>query len=180
MKFNLRPTESPPGLVESIKAMRGVICTLLLLWGSFITNAQTTVAKQSFETSGDTWGPLSFTTAPCTVGNDIWDYSTGFSVLSPNEGSQFWGIRDLDGSCGSSGFESISFPNVNISSNSNVVFAFDYYAVGMDNNDDLKYELFYDNVSQGEVIVVDGVNGGSDNTNGWICLLYTSPSPRDA
>ena len=137
--------------------------------------SQTTIAKQGFETSGDTWTSLTFSTPPCTNGNDIWDYTTGFSVLSPNEGTRFWGIRDLNGSCGGNGFESITFPNVNITSNTGVIFAFDYYAIGMDNNDDLKYELFYDNVSQGEVVVVDGVSGGSDNTNGWITETVNVP-----
>lgn len=170
------PYRYPPCTAECIDAMRGVICTLLLLWGSFTGYTQTTVAKQSFETSGDTWTPLSFSTPPCTSGNDIWDYSTGFSNLTPNDGAQFWGIRDLDGSCGGSDFESITFPNVNISANSSVVFAFDYYGQGMDNNDDLKYELFYDNVSQGEVVVLDGVNGGSDNTNGWVTEAVNIPA----
>ena len=156
--------------------MKGVICIIALLWGSFLAYSQTTIAKQSFETSGDTWTPLTFSTPPCTVGNDIWDYTTGFSVLTPNDGSQFWGIRDLDGSCGGSGFETITFPNVNIAANSNVIFSFDYYAVGMDNNDDLKYELFYDNISQGEVVVVDGVRGRSDNTNGWVTETVSVPS----
>ena len=104
------------------------------------------------------------------------DYSTGFSVLTPSDGSRFWGVRDLNGSCGGNGFESIIFSNINIASSTNVIFAFDYYALGLDNFEDLKYELFYDNISQGEVIVVDGVNNNSDNTNGWITETVNIPN----
>lgn len=157
--------------------MKEIICILALLWGSFLSYSQTTIAQQSFETSGDTWAPLTFSTPPCSSGNDIWDYVTSLPGISPaSHSNQFWGVRDLDGNCGGNGFESITFPNVDIASNSNVTFSFDYYAVGMDNNDDLKYELFYDNISQGEVVVVDGVNGGSDNTNGWITETVNIPS----
>ncbi len=137
--------------------------------------SQTVIAKQSFEASGDTWTPLNFSTPPCTVGNDVWDYSTGLNNIAPNDGAQFWGIKDLDGSCGGTGFETIIFPNVNISSFTNVTFSFDYNAINFDNGEDLKYELFYDGVSQGEVIVVDGVGGGSDNTNGWLTETVSIP-----
>ncbi len=157
--------------------MKGVICILALLWGSLLSYSQTTIAEQSFETSGDTWTPLTFSTPPCNVDNDVWDYVTSLpGISSASDGTQFWGIRDLNGNCGGNGFETITFPNIDISSNSNVTFAFDYYTVGMDNNDDLKYELFYDNVSQGEVIFFDGIGGNSDNTNGWITETVSIPN----
>jgi len=138
--------------------------------------SQNNIAIQSFETSGDTWTPLTFSTPPCTVGNDIWDYSTGLPGISSNDGNQFWGIRDLNGSCGGNGFETIIFPDVDVSSFTNVNFSFDYNAISFDNNDDLKYELFFDNISQGEVIVVDGIGGNSDNTNGWLTETVNIPT----
>ena len=163
-------------LLRNAKVMKRIIFVFILILGHLTIQSQTVIAKQSFEASGDTWMPLNFSTPPCTVGNDVWNYSTGLPSISPNDGTQFWGIRDLDGSCGGTGFETITFPNVDISSITDVTFSFDYYAINFDNNEDLRYELFYDNVGQGEVIVVNGVRGGSDNTNGWLTETVTIPT----
>lgn len=143
------------------------IFSFIFILSIFNINSQNTIAIQSFENSGDTWLPLIFSTPPCSNNNDIWNYSTQLSGINPSHGSQFWGIQDLDGSCGGTGFETITFPNINVSSFTDIIFSFDYNARNFDNNEDLKYELFYDDVSQGEVIVVNGVRGRSDNTNGW-------------
>ncbi|MDH5415190.1 MAG: hypothetical protein OEW87_13725, partial [Flavobacteriaceae bacterium] len=147
--------------------MKISILFFIFVLSVFNINSQNTIAIQSFENSGDTWIPLTFSTPPCSNNNDIWNYSTSLPGITASHGNHFWGIQDLDGSCGGTGFESILFPNVNISSFSNVIFSFDYNARNFDNNEDLKYELFYDDVSQGEVIVVNGVRGRRDNTNGW-------------
>lgn len=151
-----------------------IILSLSILLLSF--NIYSQIAKQSFENSGDTWLPLTFSTPPCTVGNDVWNAVNSLPGISPNDGNGFWGIRDLDGNCGGNGFETITLPNISVSSFSNVIFSFDYYAIGFDNNEDLKYELFYDNVSQGEVIVVNGISGNSDNTNGWLTETVSIPN----
>ena len=147
--------------------MRTKIILLISCCISFFTFAQTPIAIQSFENSGDTWVPLTFSTPPCNSNNDVWDYVTSLPGINPSDGVQFWGIQDLDGSCGGTGFETIAFPDVNISTYNNVIFTFDYYAIRLDNGEDLKYQLFYDGIGQGEVIVVDGNNSSSDNTNGW-------------
>jgi len=153
--------------------MRAIIYfVLIFLLGNFAIYSQT-IAKQSFEASGDTWVPLTFSTPPCTVGNDIWDYVTSLPSVSPSDGNQFWGIRNLDGTCGGSGFETITLPNVDISSFIDVTFSFDYYASSFENDDSLKYELFYDNLSQGEVVVVDSSTG---NTNNWVTETITIPN----
>ena len=121
---------------------------------SYLSYNQTIIAIQSFKTAGDTWTPITFSTSPCTNGSDRWDYSTSLSTITPSDKNQFWDIHDLNGNCGGSGFESISLPNVDVSSCSNVTFSFDYNAIGYDNGDDIKYELFYDGASQGQVVVV--------------------------
>lgn len=148
---------------------------LFILFGIIQLYSQNSIAIQSFETSGDTWAPLSFSTPECTINNDIWDYTTALTAILPNEGLQFWGVRDLDGSCGGNEYESITFPDINVSSFSDIILSFDYYAINLDNNEDLKYELFYDGVSQGEVIVVNGVQGNSDDTNGWLTEIVSVP-----
>lgn len=152
------------------------IFSLFFLLSIFNINSQNNIAIQSFETSGDTWSPLTYSTPPCSNNNDVWNFTTNLPGINPSDGNQFWGIRDLDGRCGGNNFETITLPNINVSTFSNVIFSFDYNAVNFDNGEDLKYELFFDNISQGEVIVVDGIRGRSDNTNGWRSETVSIPS----
>ncbi|MCT4580702.1 MAG: T9SS type A sorting domain-containing protein [Flavobacteriales bacterium] len=149
-----------------------LILTCFIGIGSF--SAQTTIAIQSFEPSGDTWIPMTLSTPACTNSGDVWDYSTSIGSISPNHLTQFWGIADLNGNCGGTGFETITLPNVDVSLYTSVTFSFDYNVVGFDNGDDLKYELFYDNVSQGEVVVVNGTSNTS--TGGWITESVNIPN----
>lgn len=143
---------------------------------SYISFAQTPIAKQSFENTGDTWMPIELSTPSCNSNGDVWAPVTSIFTLFPSEGNQFWGIRDLDGNCGGNNFETITLPNINVSGQSNLVFSFDYYAEEFDNGEALKYELFFDNVSQGEVIVVEGNGGNSDDTNGWKAETVSIPA----
>ena len=119
------------------------ILSFFFILSIYHINSQNTIAIQSYENSGDTWLPLNFSTPPCSNNNDIWNYSTQLSGINPSHGNQFWGVQDLDGSCGGTGFETITFPNINFFSFTDVIFSFDYNAIGFDNNEDLKYELFY-------------------------------------
>ncbi len=148
-----------------IKKYALVLITLLC---SFFYGFGQTIVKNSFEqTATDTWIPLTFSTPPCNAGNgDQWDYDTVLSSITPSEGSQFWGIQDLNGSCGGTGFETISFPSYNISAYSGVTISFDYYTIGFDTGDDLGYEIWEDGVK-----VVDLTNL-NDNTNSWITVTY--------
>ena len=141
---------------------------------TFLFYAQTTtITKQSFETNGDTW-QVTFSTPPCTSGVDSWNYRTELGNIIPSDGEQFWGIRDLSGSCGSSGFETITLENFDISSYSNVNLTFDYYVFEYDNGDDIKYELFFDNQSQGEVILFEGNSNLS--SEGWVTESILIPN----
>jgi hypothetical protein len=133
-----------------------------------------TIAIQSFEAAGDTWIPITLSTPPCTNGGDRWDYSATLSSINPSNGSQFWGIQDLNGNCGGTGFETITLPNIDVSSCTNVVFSFDYNVIGYDNGDDIQYELFFDNISQGITIVVNGNSNFS--TGGWVTETVNIPS----
>ncbi|MEZ4840849.1 MAG: hypothetical protein R2821_04880 [Flavobacteriaceae bacterium] len=144
---------------------RLIVINILVL--SYFSFAQTPLAKQSFEGLGDTWMPIELSTPSCNSNGDIWAPVTSIFSLFPSEGNRFWGIRDLDGNCGGNNFETITLPNIAVSGQTNLIFSFDYYAEEFDNGEALKYELFFDNVSQGEVIVVEGSGGNSDDTNGW-------------
>lgn len=145
---------------------------LFFLLGIAQLYSQNLIAIQSFETSGDNWTPITFSTPPCTNGDDIWDYTTNLPGISSSHGSQFWGVRDLNGNCGGNNFESISLSNIDVSSFTDVIFSFDYYAISFENDDAIKYELFFDNISQGEVIVIDG---SSNNSVAWSTETISIP-----
>lgn len=149
------------------------LCLYLLLY--FITTcAQTTIAKFSFEDAGDTWPPPSFSTPPCTLLDDTWNIHSSLGTISPSEGNFFWGIQDLNGDCGSSGFESIEFSAVDISQFRNVKLSFDVQVIGYDNGDDMTYQLWLDDQAQPQVLFIDG--GNDLSTDGWISIDVTIPN----
>ena len=101
-------------------------------------------------------GQLPFSTVPCTSGSDIWNYSTAFGGLTAKAGSQFWGVQDLDGDCGSSAGETITFATTNVSSYTGISIKFDYDIIGFDLTDDVFYTVILDGVSQTQVQLVTG------------------------
>ena len=143
--------------------MKNIFFVLLTFLG--LNSFAQIIAIQSFEGGSDTWGPTVLSTPACTNGADRWDFSTVLHAINPSDGSVFWGIEDLNGNCGGTGFESITLPNIDVSACASVNFSFDYNAFEFDAGDDIKYELFYDNVSQGEVVVVNG--DANLSTAGW-------------
>lgn len=147
--------------------VRKLLALLVFLVSGYGVFAQVDIAVNSFEeTAADTWSPLSFSTPPCTDGADQWDYDNSLSSISPTEGSQFWGIRDLEGNCGGSGYETITFPSVDVSTYTNVSVSFDYYTIGYEPVDNLGYEIWEDGIK-----VVDLVNL-NDDSGGWISVSY--------
>jgi hypothetical protein len=132
-----------------------------------ITLFSQTFVNQSFESSDDSWGPITLSNDHCTSGNGVWDFTSNLNGMSSTDGNQFWGIRDITDGCGIRNNANIALPNVLVSSFSDVSFTFDYFAKDFDKNEHLNYELFFDDISQGTVIIVDGQKGNSDNTNGW-------------
>lgn len=139
-----------------------VVISLIII--PFFTFAQ--IAIQGFEASGDTW---TFTADPdgslCT-GKDKWGIvnevgiNTGNKIL-PSEGNQFWGVRDLRGTCNGDAneFEELQFATIDLSSVGKAVLSFEYAAYELDNGDDIKYELTIDGVPQSEVWVFEGSGG---------------------
>ncbi|MGY8887087.1 MAG: hypothetical protein ACKVGT_09730, partial [Flavobacteriales bacterium] len=74
-----------------------------------------------------------------------------------NVSGYFLGCRDLENTLTGSNFvHQISFINVDVSSVVNARLAFDYDVFEFDNGDDVHYELFFDDVSQGVVTIVNG------------------------
>lgn len=138
---------------------------ILFLFGTVFSQAQTVIVKQSFEVLGDTWKPLQFSTAPCTSGADTWNYRNSLRTLLPSDGNQFWGIEDLNGDCGSSDFESIQFPEIDLSLYHDVELSFEINVVNFNSTDRINYLLILDNQPQEEVELF--VPDGYFNTNGW-------------
>ena len=91
---------------------------------------------------------------------DIWDIvtemGTGSSVIDIVD-DNYLGCRDLNNPNGGGNFfHEIAFVNVNISSIINARVSFDYDVFEYDNGDDVQYQVFFDNVGQGIVTLVNG------------------------
>ena len=134
------------------------LCLYLLLYLIQTFAQNSLIAKHGFEESGDTWAVKMISTPPCTEQDDTWNYHSTLGNIQPTEGNYFWGIQDLNGNCGSSGFEYIEFASYNIADFRNVTLSFEVLVQGYDNGDDMKYELWLDGKSQGEVLFIDGQN----------------------
>lgn len=136
---------------------------------------QAQIAYHGFEqNASDTWG-ATFSTPACTNGGDIWDYSTNLSGIVPSAGTQFWGVQDLEGNCGSSAGETITFADVNVSSFTGVTINFDYNIVGYDGGDDVFYTVVLDGTPQTQVQLVTGATGGF-STGGYVTETINIPN----
>jgi len=139
--------------------MKKVTFLLTVMLASFSISllAQTTIVFQSFEGS-DTWN-YTPDPSPFNSGGDVWDVVNNtfhsFGTI-PSDGTQFWGIQDLNCPAGTPNWGTLTFTSVDISSYTDVTITFDYEVDGFDTGDDMKYEVFYDGVGQGEVLFVDG------------------------
>jgi hypothetical protein len=117
-----------------------------------------TLAYQDFDTNLS-WS-YSVTPAFYNVAPDIWDTvntlgagTSAIDIVSNN----FLGCRDLNNPNGGGNFfHEIAFVNVDISSITNARVAFDYDVFEFDNGDDVRYELFFDDVAQGQVVFING------------------------
>ena len=141
---------------------------------SISVQSQTLIAKQGFETSGDSWNPLNFSTQPCTKNGDTWDFQTNWKDLLPTEGNRFWAIEDLNGDCGGSDFESIFLPEINVSSYRNVQLSFDYFIYGYNSTDRMKYQVIINQEAQEEVMLY--TQGFDENTENWKTELIHIPN----
>lgn len=99
---------------------------------------------------------------------DVWAIIEEFTgeIDDPAGGTYFWGMQDLDNSSGGGDFaHTLVFSNVNVSGYSGVELSFVYNVYEFDNGDDLEYEVFFDDVGQGTVLLFEG--SGDKSTIGW-------------
>ena len=140
---------------------------------SLSISAQTVLNSQGFESTEGSWS-YETSAPPCTSGNDTWNIVESLGNISPGEGNHFWGIRDLNGDCGGPEFETLTFSETDISNFRDVVLTFDFQVFEFDNGDDMKYELFFDGISQGEVLFFEG--NSNKSTEGWVTLNLEIPN----
>ncbi len=155
--------------------MRYVLLIATVFLYSSLTRSQTElIAFQGFEQGQSSWGQPVFSTPPCAMGDDYWDIVDQLGPISPSQGEFFWGIQDLNGTCGSSGFEWIELPPVDVSGFQSVVCRMDYTVVGYDSGDDIELEPWFDGQSQGRILLVDGASDYT--TDGWVETLIEVPN----
>ena len=121
-----------------------------------------------------------------------WTYSTEIPPFNNGWGGGFFGVIDIssasplnysgfqnnilgendleDSPGGTSSFVSTFLENVDISGYEDVVLTFDWQVIGYNaNNDDARYEVFYDGVGQGIVFLHDG-NGAPTSDEGTVSI----------
>ncbi|MFZ6050506.1 PKD domain-containing protein [Halocola ammonii] len=146
------------------KAVLAIFC--LAITSSAI--AQETLALQDFDGGTPGWNYSSdvafFDNGWGSDGYfDMIDISSASPLDNPNFSGNILGENDLndddgDGPAyGTSGFANITFEDVNINGSQNVTLSFDYQIIGYNSGqDNVKYELLYDGVGQGEVFLHEG------------------------
>jgi hypothetical protein len=155
-----------------MKTLTPFIIMIYLLNGYFST-AQTLIALQSFEDDGDTW-PYYANPTPFTDADAVWNILGSGQIglqQMPIDGSQFWGIKDLNSPSGTSSWGVISFSSLDLSNFEDVVLSFIYECLGFDSGDDMKYQLKLNGWLQAEVLLVDGFN----NLNVFDTLILNIP-----
>jgi len=150
--------------------MKKAYAFLFLFFLTFLSYGQV-IAFQDFEGADDNWN-YTADPAPYNTGGDVWDIVESLGPIdAAQSGTHFWGMRDLANDNGgvATGEESVlSFENVDVSGQSDVVLSFYYYTHGFDSNDYFMVEVFFDDASQG----VDTLDG---DTQAW--TLYSVQVP---
>lgn len=169
----------------TVKAVDGASNTSAISNEATITTLEDTVVTpptgdyivfQGFEvTANDTW---TYTQSPvtCNNGGDVWDIvSSVGSISAANTGSNFFGIQDLDGNCGTADGGTLSFDAIDITNYNDVTLSFAINVVGYDvaNGDVITYEIFYDDASQGITTVTVG---SPYSTTDWETITQAIPN----
>lgn len=114
------------------------------------------IAAQSFESMAtDNWN---FTIAPATYNtegdsivdgsDDVWAVIEEFTgdIDTASNGLYFWGVQDINNANGGGAFyHTITMDPVDVSLETGVKLAFDYFSKGFDSTDELEYEVAFDN-----------------------------------
>ena len=144
-----------------------LILAFLISIVSLDSYAQNTLAFQSFEGSG-TWNyspnPASYNTGTSSD-EDIWGIVSSLSSITATDGTNFWGMQDLENSNGGGAFyHMLTFQSINIEGYSNVQLSFDYNVIEYDstNGDDIRYVIVIDGT---DAVTTSLTNDGSGSIN---------------
>jgi len=121
----------------------------------------TVFAAQDFD-SNTSW---TFTLNPATYNvpalEDVWAIVNTLDDITDFTGN-FLGCSDLDNPISGANVDhTITFDNIDVSTATNAKISFDYDIFEFDTGDDVFYELFFDDVSQGTFFIVDGAGNTS-------------------
>ena len=178
-------------LVKGMTSLSVVLLLLFFAWDCLdVLTARADpgdIAFQGFEGGGPanewtyTLNPTSYNTEGDPIVNgdeDVWAIIEEFTgdIDDSVEGTNFWGMQDLDNSSGGGSFaHTLTFNNVDISSYTDVELSLAYNVIGYDTPDDIEYEVFLDNVGQGTVVLFAGGTGGV-STSGWETQTIAVPN----
>ncbi len=154
---------------------RNLLFLSLFLLSVVVGYSQTTIVYQDFENSGDTWNYTPYPT-PYNVSGDTWDTVSSLhnGVITPENGSYFWGMRDLNNPNGGGDFRHrLTFDAIDISSYSNVEIVFYYYTDGYDGSDSIFYNVQYNNGTNWPVSDDIELN---KNTDTWTQVTVSVPN----
>ena len=151
----------------------GLLFCCLSFMNSF---GQTTIAEQNFDGSSPNW---SYTNDIAFFDNNfgtdgyygILDIASANPLSHVNFSNNILAENDLDDEGnGTGGFANITFSTIDITAYNNVTLSFDYDIIGYNaNNDDARYQVYYDGIGQGYVYLLDG-NGAPEDANGSVNL----------
>lgn len=108
-------------------------------------------------------------------GNDgyygIIDINLASPINQANMLNNILGENDLnDEGNGTNGFATTTFATINITAYQDVELTFDWDIVGYNaNNDDARYQVFYDGIGQGIIYLLDG-NGSTETNDGTVSI----------
>ena len=132
-----------------------------------VLNLILTIASQDFDGSLPEW---TYTTDVAFFDNG-WATDGYYGIINSNSASpldyttfsqNILGANDLnDEGNGTTGFATVTFASVDISTYTDITLSFDWETDGYGNNDEAQYEVFYDGVGQG---IVDLKNSGIEGT----------------
>ncbi|WP_415374644.1 hypothetical protein [Patiriisocius sp. Uisw_017] len=126
-----------------------------------LTTTITNIASQDFD-SNLTWN---YTNTPAFyydyLLDDVWGVISTFTDNADNNidnvNGHFLGCRDLDNPTGGGDVDHvISFQNVSVTGMNNARVVFDYDIYEFDNGDDVSYIVYYEDVAQPTVLLMDG------------------------
>ncbi|WP_178990301.1 T9SS type A sorting domain-containing protein [Winogradskyella schleiferi] len=136
-----------------------------------------TLAEQDFDNTTPEW---TYTTDVATFDNG-WGLDGYYGVIdsaiatpldNPSFSNNIFGENDLndEGDNGTTGFATITFDSIDITSYNDVTLSFDWDVHGyVNNSDDARYRLIYDGVNQPLVFLLDG-NGTIDTDEGTVTV----------